>query len=190
MKHRMKTKLTVTVLLGCINAFCYSQCSTYVKHAFDKVTGDSLIYAPKSPIQVSKVGRRISFYWSMDDNSVILGMRVHGSGCISDAGTVNVLFRDGTRVSFTHDQQFNCDDRADVHFARALNNKQVLTQLVEKEIETIRVMTSKSYAEVDLTPTQSSDLMKSGKCMKEIMDQKSNAGKKKKARVLRACQPQ
>jgi hypothetical protein len=142
-------------------------CSKYIVTEVDKVTGKSSITS-KNMLIVSKDGGKKGFgmFLMQGEKSVILSIQAVGAGgCIDDDGKMNILFRDGTRLELTNDGKFNCDAKYTQYFGGYFGKKQELELFKTKEIETMRIWTSKSYVEENFTSDQSKELMKSINCL-------------------------
>jgi len=142
------------------------ECDELVVNETDKVTG-KVTRGSKESILVSKDGKNgFGFYIFEGSNSIILSATVVGAGgCIDDTNKMNILFRDGTRLELINNTKFNCDGNFVLYFGGVFGKKKELEQLKTKEIETMRVRTSKSYVEEDFTPENSKTFMKTLECL-------------------------
>ena len=61
--------------------------------------------------------------------------------------------------------KFNCDGHFTLYFGGIFGNKKELEMFKTKEVETMRVWTSKSYVEQDLEPDTSILLLRSFQCL-------------------------
>lgn len=145
-----------------------SDCSNYISTEVDKVTGKSTV-AAKEMLIVSKDGGKNGFgFYIMksDRGSIIFSIQAVGAGnCIDDDNKMNVLFRDGTRIELFNDGNFNCDAKYTQYFGDIFGKKKELKLFSTKEVETIRIWTSKSYVEEDFTPEQSKQLLHTVDCL-------------------------
>jgi len=144
-----------------------SDCSTYIATEVDKVTGKTSV-AAKDILIVSKDGGKNGFgiYILKGSNSIIFSIQAVGAGgCIDDDNKMNVLFRDGTRLELINDGKFNCDAKYTQYFGGAFGKKKELEMFRTKEIETMRIWTSKSYVEENFTSEQSKELMNVVDCL-------------------------
>lgn len=142
-------------------------CSKYIETTEDKVTGKSTT-ASKNMLIVSKDGGKKGFgiFLMKGEKSVIVSIQAAGAGgCIDDNAKMNILFRDGTRLELTNDGKFNCDAKYTLYFGGYFGKKKELELLKTKEIETMRIWTSKSYVEENFTEDQSNELLKSLNCI-------------------------
>jgi len=97
---------------------------------------------------------------------LIFNIQAVGAGnCIDDDNKMNVLFKDGTRLEFKNNGKFNCDAEFTLYFGGSYGKRQELQSFIKKEVETIRIWTSKSYVEKDFTNKQSQQLMKTIQCL-------------------------
>lgn len=143
------------------------ECSDLISTETDKMTGKSFTGAKKTLI-VSDDGGKNGFgiYLMNSSNSMIFSIKAVGAGsCIDDDNKMNVLFRDGTRLELQNDGKFNCDAKFTLYFNGAFGKKKQLEMFKTKEIETMRIWTSKSYVEKDFTKEQSTLLMKTVECL-------------------------
>jgi len=91
---------------------------------------------------------------------------VVGAGsCIDDTDKMNILFRDRSRFELVNNGKFNCESAFTLYFGGVFGKKKELEQLRTKEIEKMRIWTSKSYVEEEFTPENSKAFMKSLDCL-------------------------
>jgi hypothetical protein len=142
------------------------ECDDLVANETDKVTGKTA-RGSKESILVSKDGKNgFGFYLFEGSNSIILSATAVGAGgCIDDTNKMNVLFRDGTRLELVNNGKFNCESNFTLYFGGVFGKKKELEQFKTKEIETMRIWTSKSYVEEDFTPENSKAFMKTFECL-------------------------
>lgn len=146
-----------------------NDCGAYIKTEVDKVTGDTTIKS-KEPLLILSVkdGVRagLGIVLLKISGFTIFTIGVVGvSACIDDDDKMNVLFRDGTRLELINGGKFNCDGAHTQYFGSALEQKENLEMFRTKEIETIRVWTSRGYREENFTPKQSKELMNVVDCL-------------------------
>lgn len=142
-------------------------CSKYIVTTEDKVTGKTST-ASKDMLIVSKNGGKKGFgiFLMKGEKSVIMSIQAVGAGgCIDDKAKMNILFRDGSRLELSNDGKFNCDAKYTLYFGGYFGKKKELEQLKTKEIETMRIWTSKSYVEENFTNDDSKELMESLTCL-------------------------
>ncbi len=142
------------------------ECDDLIANSTDKVTGKTT-RGSKESLLVSKDGKNgFGFYLFEGSNSIILSATVVGAGgCIDDTNKMNILFRDGSRLELVNNGKFNCESNFTLYFGGVFGKKKELEQLRTKEIETMRIWTSKSYVEEDFAPEQSKAFMKSLDCL-------------------------
>lgn len=146
------------------------ECSDLIGTEEDKMTGKTSTGA-KETLIISDDGGKNGFgiYALNSSKSTILSIKAVGAGnCIDDDDKINILFRDGSRLQLFNDGKFNCDAKVTLYFGGIFGKKKELTELASKEIETMRVWTSKSYVEKNFTSDQSKQLMQTIKCLSEM----------------------
>jgi hypothetical protein len=144
------------------------ECSELISTEKDKMTGKTSTSAKKTLI-VSDDGGKSGFGIYLingSSSSLIWSIQVAGAGgCIDDDNKMNVLFRDGTRLELVNNGEFNCESQFTLYFGGSFGKKKELEMLRTKEVETIRIWTSKNYVEKDFTSEQSKQLMKTVDCL-------------------------
>jgi len=145
-----------------------SDCSNYISTKVDKVTGSSMT-AAKDMLIVSRDGGKTGFgifVLKSERGSIIFSIQAVGAGnCIDDENKMNILFRDGTRLELINDGKFNCDAKYTQCFGGVFGKKKELEMFRTKEVETMRIWTSKSYVEENFTSDQSKELMNVVNCL-------------------------
>lgn len=145
-----------------------SDCSNYITKEFDKVTGNTTV-AAKNMLIVSGEGSKYAFgiyVMKGKRDTIIFVIRAVGAeSCIDDNSNMNVLFRDGTRLKLINDGKFNCESRYTQYFGGIFGKKKELEMFRTKEVETMRIWTSKGYVEENFTSDQSKDLMNVVNCL-------------------------
>tara|TARA_R110002033_G_scaffold170884_1_gene214659 strand:+ start:876 stop:1496 length:621 start_codon:yes stop_codon:yes gene_type:complete len=146
-----------------------SDCSSYIITETDKMTGKSSTGA-KETLIISEDGGKTGFgiyaLNSSNSKALIMSVQAVGAGsCVDDDNKMNILFRDGSRLELINDGKFNCDAKMTLYFGGIFGKKKQLEELATKEIETMRVWTSKSYVEKDFSSAQSKQLMKTISCL-------------------------
>lgn len=144
-------------------------CEDLISEETDKVTGRKSI-AAKENIILSQDGGKTGFgiFIMKSTRSMIFSTKVVGSGCIEKAAKMNILFRDGSKTTLYHKGDFNCKGKHTVYLGGAFGLKKQLSWLKTKEVETIRVWTSSSYVQEDLSPAESKQLMKTFMCLTDM----------------------
>ena len=144
------------------------ECSELISTETDKMTGKSST-AAKNTLIVSDDGGKNGFgifLMNSSSGSIIFSIQAVGAGgCIDDDNKMNILFRDGTRLELVNNGKFNCKSKFTLYFGGSFGKKKQLEMLRTKEIETMRIWTSKSYVEKNLTSEQSKQLMKTVDCL-------------------------
>ena len=137
-------------------------CSFLIKKEIDKMTGKTTIKSESLLISQDglKTGLAIGLFKSGKEITFAI-IAVGASSCINENNTMWILFRDGSKIQLTNETAFNCDGKFVVYFLGLYGKKADLEQLRTKEIESIRVYTTKSYVEETLSENQSKQLMKS-----------------------------
>ena len=145
-----------------------SDCSNYISTEVDKVTGSSMV-AAKDMLIVSRDGGKNGFgiyVMKSERGSIIFSIQAVGAGnCIDDKNKMNILFRDGTRLELINDGKFNCDAKYTQYFGGVFGKEKELEMFRTKEVETMRIWTSKSYVEENFTSDQSKELMNVVNCL-------------------------
>src|SRR5690554_1733629 len=143
------------------------ECSDLISTETDKMTGKSTT-ASKETLIISEDGGKTGFgIFIMDlSGSLVFSIQAVGAGsCIDDDNKMNVLFRDGTRLELVNNGKFNCDGKFTLYFGGSFGKKKELEIFRTKEVETMRIWTSKSYVEKDFSSDQSKELMKTVDCL-------------------------
>ena len=144
------------------------ECSELISTETDKMTGKSST-AAKNTLIVSDDGGKNGFgifLMNSSSGSIIFSIQAVGAGgCIDDDNKMNILFRDGTRLELVNNGKFNCKSKFTLYFGGSFGKKKQLEMLRTKEIETMRIWTSKSYVEKNFTSEQSKQLMKTVDCL-------------------------
>ena len=173
-----------TVILNSDGTWTYQQqapaaapdttdCSAWIKTAEDKVSGKQYTTAKEYLIVANddrKEGFGFNLMKSSSSKSVIMSIVVAGgSGCVDDGDDINILFRDGTRLTLANMGEFNCEAKSTVYFGVIWGKKKELMELATKEIATMRVWTRREYVERDFTPSESNTLRNSLRCLAETI---------------------
>jgi hypothetical protein len=143
------------------------ECSDIISTNTDKITGRTSIMAKESIVVSNDGGKTgLGIIVFKIEESIVVSITAAGAGsCIDDDDKMNVLFRDGTRLELINNGKYNCDAKFTLYLGGAFGKKKELELFKTKEIESIRVWTSSSYVEKDLTPEQSKELMKTIECL-------------------------
>lgn len=157
-KYAEKTNIETTISLDCADL---------ISTETDKMTGKSTT-SSKEILIISEDGGKSGFgIFIMDiSGSLVFSILAVGAGnCIDDDDKMNVLFRDGTRLELENNGKFNCDGEFKLYFGGSFGKKKELEIFRTKEVETMRIWTSKSYVEKDFSSDQSKQLMKTVDCL-------------------------
>ncbi|MFD0999432.1 hypothetical protein ACFQ21_08945 [Ohtaekwangia kribbensis] len=142
------------------------ECKDIVIDKVDKMTGESTRMMKEGMVVSEDNENGFGIIAFEASGSVILKIIAAGAGsCIEDAAEMNILFRDGTRLKMVNGGKFNCEGVFTVYFGGGFGKRKELEILRSKEIETLRVWTSKSYVEKDFSSENSKMLMASLSCL-------------------------
>ena len=141
-------------------------CSDLITTYLDKVTGFTG-RASKEPIIVSKDLKNGFRFYLIEKNSIfVINLTVFGaSSCIDETNKMNILFRDGTRLEFINNADYNCDGKFYLFFGGLYGRIKLLEQLMTKEIEIMRIGTTQGSVDMDFTSENSLQFMKSLECL-------------------------
>lgn len=142
-------------------------CSDLISTETDKMTGKSTT-SSKETLIISDDGGKTGFGIFILDISgtLVFSIQAVGAGnCIDDENKMNILFRDGTRLELVNNGKFNCDGKFTLYFGGSFGKNNELELIKTKEIETVRIWTSKSYVEKDFSSIQSKQLIKTIECL-------------------------
>lgn len=144
------------------------ECSELISTETDKMTDKSTTSARKT-LFISKDGGKTGFGIFLMKSSTgfpIFSIQAIGAGnCINEDDKMNVLFRDGTRLELTNDGKFNCKAKFKLYFGDVFGKEEQFEMFRTKEVEIMRVWTTKGYVERDFTIEQSNQLMKTIDCL-------------------------
>lgn len=146
-----------------ISDSCFSRDDLIVK-TVDKMTNEVSVHL-KELIQIFNKNNeeRISFYAgsALNADYLFLNIYAYGAGnCINEDNEIIILFRDGSKFTLAQTGDFNCDNSFTLFLTKD-QYKREINLLSSFEIETIRVYTTDSYVEQDLTSEQSKKIQKS-----------------------------
>ncbi len=143
------------------------ECSDLISTKTDKMTGKSSTSSTETLIISDDGGKNGFGIYFMDlSGTIVFSIQAVGAGsCIDDDNKMNVLFRDGTRLELINNAKFNCDAKFTLYFGGSFGKKKELEIFRTKEIETMRIWTSKSYVEKDFSSDQSKQFMKTIDCL-------------------------
>lgn len=157
-------KLTVKPQNSGDNSF---ECSDLIVTETDKVTGRATTTG-KEVLVISNDGGKSGFgiLLMKSKKSIIVSITVAGAGgCIDDTDKMNILFKDGSRLEMTNNGKFNCKSKFTLYLGGMFGQKKQLEAFRTKEIETMRVWTSKGYVEEDFSLEEGKIFMKTIDCL-------------------------
>ncbi len=145
-------------------------CEDYIEVYTDKMTGESNVGAIKKIILTENSTKGITIYCMLDKSqkTFIMSCKAIGEGCIDDNAKVNLLFKDGTRKEVIASSNFNCKGSVPIYSGGGFGNKTLLELLSTKELETIRISTSRGFIQEDFKE-KGNDLLQTIKCLKTHM---------------------
>lgn len=145
-------------------------CTAYLVKQTDRMTGQVVISAPKTPVKAVSGSKAIAMGWflTQDSSMVVLSLILTGVKCVDNGEVVNVLFTDGTRQAFMNASENNCEGRASLRFDNTYKKK-FLDMMATKQIQAIRVNASEDYVEVDLAKEGATKLMRGTACIREYL---------------------
>ena len=143
-----------------------SDCSDLITTYLDKVTGFTA-RINKDAIIVSKdLKNGFSFYLIEKNSIFVINLTVFGARtCIDETSKMNILFRDGTRLEFINNADYNCEGDFHVLFGGRYGRIKLLEQLKTKEIEIMRIGTSQGNVDMDFTSENSLEFLKLLECL-------------------------
>jgi uncharacterized protein (TIGR02145 family) len=141
-------------------------CSDLITTYLDKVTGFTA-RINKDAIIVSKdLKNGFSFYLIEKNSIFVINLTVLGARtCIDETSKMNILFRDGTRLEFINNADYNCDGNFILYFGGRYGRIKLLEQLMTKEIEIMRIGTSQGNVDMDFTSENSLEFVKLLECL-------------------------
>lgn len=147
----------------------FSKCNDFISTTMDKVTGESNT-GSKSMIKVSEDGKKMFriIMVGLKRGSIGVEIKLIGdAGCIDDAAIINILFRDGSRLKIISNSDFNCKGSALVYFGGTFGNNEILKELIQKDIETMRVGTRNSSQTENFSKENSLQFRKTLQCLSQ-----------------------
>jgi hypothetical protein len=154
--------LVFTVVVHCQTNL---DCSKYIVTKTDKMTGKTSTTIIKPIVLSINKGKTVIDIDMIYEEILMLSITAteSGSGCCDKGDEINILFKDGSRLTLYNKLDFNCDGEDAMYFQTSTVKE--LIQLKSKKITTIRVNKSKSYIEIDFTDQQASLFMNSISCL-------------------------
>lgn len=132
-------------------------CDSLVEMITDKVSGESYLTMKKS-LLISKDEKNGFLVWmsKSKQGNLIIRFKIYGAGsCVEKDTKINILYRDGSRQELNANNDFNCEQTAVVYFGGVFGKTKIQDEFKLKEIETLRIWTSKSYHQEDFTKENS-----------------------------------
>jgi hypothetical protein len=142
-------------------------CDAYISTDVDKVTGKKSTAIKKSIIVSKNGGKKgFGFFLMNSKKSLIMSIKAVGAGgCIDDDAKMNVLFTDGSRLELINNGKFNCKSKFTLYFGGGFGQEKILENFKNKEVEIIRIWTTKSFVEETFTKQQREDLKNTINCL-------------------------
>lgn len=177
-------KIILVYVFICANVIAQTDCDKLIALKEDNVTG-STFYTLLEEFNVSQSSNSTKGFnilvmkvtdedESLNEGEYMLSIRIivlGGGSCVNEGDKINILFRDGTRMTLANDTDFNCEAEVSIDFHNIFgkeNRKNELTLLSAKEIEIMRVWTMDEFVEVEFTENQSSKFKEIMNCMAQI----------------------
>ena len=139
-----KTILIFAIALGAINL--YAQDSTFMYYFSDELESVTY-YMPSSDLIIANSakteGAKIGFHLTYEGEFSFLTATLIGLGNCNEKDKMIILFEDGSKITLTSWNKFNCD--GDAYFN--LNDKQK-EKLSTLPVKTIRVTNGHSYESI------------------------------------------
>jgi len=149
------------------------ECVDLIETRTDKMT-DYFTSRSKNRLVISDDGGKTGFeifcirVGTITDYDILIRIKVVGAGkCIDQGDVVNILFRDGSRLTFNSEVSRR-DAICFIAFGGMYQKNKELNELTTKEIEAMRVWTSKGYVQKDFSSEQSKILMSTLKCLLQL----------------------
>lgn len=143
-------------------------CNDYISTQEDKVTGTVMV-AAKVIVTISadpEKGCLIIDFMKGGTKTLIISFHAFGaSSCVDKENKINILFRDGTKIELSNKSNFNCDNKLSEYLGGLFKKDYELELLRTKEMETIRVWTSKGFVEENLSVSQSKNIKLTIDCL-------------------------
>jgi len=168
MRHLFLLILIMTAYKGKAQSHDSAHCSKFIKIVTDKVTGSTNTSLSKAIILKKPTDSKklIIDVLKLGKGEILLNMVISGvSGCVDEASGINILFRDGSRMTLINEFEYNCRGWSWVYFGGKHGKETEAIKLSENEIEIIRVWTEQSFVEQTLNTSQSKSLQQGIKCL-------------------------
>jgi uncharacterized protein DUF3157 len=147
------------------------ECEDLILVETDKMTATSIISAKKR-VNVYNANESNGFgiFVYLDKREIVFSIKVKGaSECIQTDSKILVLFRNGKRMELKNQGDANCNANFFLYFEGSHGQKKELKMFADKEVESFRIWTAKSYVEQDFTPNQSKQFMKTVECLMDLL---------------------
>ncbi len=146
-------------------------CTRFVNTDYDEVTGTTLIRMKDYLFISEDTTRKVAIFIAqkIDDQGVetSLTLDCRDLGCISNGNAINFLFTDGSREQYTNMSDFNCVGFAMLYIdIPDYDGNTILSTLMNKKIQTLRVSGNYSYVQVNLTEENQDRLIDVLRCLK------------------------
>jgi hypothetical protein len=163
-------KTSIVLLFALLTSAIYGQsddCKKWVKYHEDKVGGKGY-YVNKESIIVTFDNQQGLNITVMETNkSIIFSIVAVGAGrCIEEKAKIQILFTDDSRIELQTNNDFNCENSAVVYFLNVFGRKWEYEQLSTKNIQTMRVWTSRGYVEENFSEAKAEQLKNVFRCVK------------------------
>jgi len=157
-KESIAAEMTPATVTTAINN-TYS-CDDLLSYEEDKMTGKTT-YGAKESLILSKDGKNGFNILAFKSKKITaLSIVVVGASiCIKETSKANILFRDGTRLELGNRGKFNCNGKFNIYMGGAMGNKKALEEMRSKQIETMRIWTSRGHVQEDFSEDESMKLM-------------------------------
>lgn len=147
-------------------------CEDLIQSVTDKVTGKSRTQTAESIFVSSDQETGFSLYLMVTDSKTLvfnISVLSETLRCVDEGDEANILFRDGSRLTLKSAGDFNCEGSFTVYFGDVFGKKKELRQLMEKEIETMRVWGRGKEEEQDFSEEDSKRLLTVFKCLGDMV---------------------
>lgn len=162
----MKKLIVIAALF--VTTLSFGQDCSLVRTFTDDVTGASgpiskeIILTDDEVTGIIFYGFKLPFI-----NKIFLYFNAYGaSDCIKDDNTMFILFTDGSRMVFSNDQDFNCENKFSIEFLLTnADDRADLYQLRTKTIKKVRVYSSDGSVEQELPATEAAKIKNIINCL-------------------------
>lgn len=143
-------------------------CDTWVVKKYDKMT-DLTSYETTKPFKIlDNTLNGITIQLIKGEYATIWAITVYYKDrCIKKDAQMIVLLKNGERLTFTNNTDYNCKGNFFVYFSDMNYSFDKFKLLASKEIDAIRVWTEDEFIDVNLNTKQSTELLSIFKCFDE-----------------------